>query len=486
MEKGESVTGNLSGAYEADIAKIKNKLSISADFVLREKKSRGIKIGIAMFDGLISNIQVSDFLFRPLSDIPARADTPSKLSEYLTQELLVSSGFVICNTFEEVYTLLMTGFAVVLIDGCSQAIAVGYQGFTVRPPGEPSGEINIRGSREGFNEMINTNTALIRRRLKSEDLVAKNVVLGKMSKTAVRLIYIRGRADEEMIKRIEKRLSEIKTDLMLDSGYIQPFLEQRRFSFFSGIGVTERPDVICAKIMEGRAALIVDGSPFALIIPYLFIEYFHTLDDYTQPAYFVSFMRILRLAAFVISVLLPGIYVAAVSFHPELIPVMLINRFISSAAFTPLPVLLEALTVFALFELLREAGLRLPGPIGHAMGLVGGIIIGDAGVQAGIIGLPLVIVIAVTAVCSFVIPKLYEPVMALRLIFILLGGLTGLFGIYAGMVLTVINICSLDSIGIPAADPGKDLNVSRLRDMFIRSGWKKLQKKSFNVSDKSR
>lgn len=443
----------------------------------------GVQVGMLMFDGMVSNQQVSDFLLRPVAGMPASLTEPEQVYRYLQEGVLMASEIKEARTYAQLLTMAMSGFAAVLVDGCSKAILLGYQGFSTRGVGEPSSENNLRGSREGFSESVIMNLSLIRRRLKSPRLVVEGTTVGTLSNTAVKLIYLRGVASDALVRQIKEELDKIKINVVLDSGYLQTFLSGGKPSIFSGVWVTERPDTLCAKISEGRVAVMVDGTPFVLIVPYLFVEHFQSLDDYSHRPYFASFVRILKFTSFLITILLPGYYVAAVSFHPELIPETLLTQFVGSAAYTPLPVLFEAMVVFLLYELLREAGLRLPRPIGHTLGIVGGIVIGDAAVKAGIIGLPMVIIIAITAISSFVVPSLYEPVTLLRFGFILIGGLLGLFGVYLGFTLFVVNLCAVKTMGMPFTSPASPLDRHSFRDIFIRSSWRKLQEDTLIVQN---
>ncbi|MEG1943669.1 MAG: spore germination protein, partial [Angelakisella sp.] len=390
------------------------------------------KLAVVMFEGLISNLQVSDFLLRPLAKLPEEADSPQRVLDYLRHSVMPASDRKEAQTYGEVMSFAMSGFAVVVIDGIASAVVLGYQGFATRGISEPSAETNLKGSREGFCEAIVTNVALVRRRIKSPLLTVECMTLGSISNTKVKLLYLSGVASQKMVGEIRSRLAKVNINVLLNSGCLRPFLDDGKFSLFSGMGTTERPDTLCAKISEGRVGILVDGTPFALIVPFLFAEHFQTMDDYTARPFFALFIRALKFISFFATVMLPGCYVGIISFHPELIPRVLLDSFVRSVVYTPLPAMAEAIIVFVLYELLREAGLRLPRPIGHAISIVGGLVIGDAAVTAGLVGLPMVILIAVTAVSSFVVPSLYEPVTLLRFTFNLVCGILGLFGIYLG------------------------------------------------------
>lgn len=474
----------LTGVLEEDLVEIRRQVANSDDLLVHRHKTGGVEVAAVMFDGLVSNTQVSDFLLRPLTRIPDDLNTGRKVYDYLSGGGVIMAGEQKeVRAMGELMTMAMSGFAVVLVEGIPAGIALGYQGFKTRGVDEPSAERNLRGSREGFTESINANMGMVRRRMRTPLLTIEGATAGTVSNTAVKLFYLRGIATPELVRRIKERIEKIEISVVLDSGYLQPFLDGKRLSLFSGIGVTERPDTLCAKLSEGRVAVMVEGTPFALILPYLFVEHFQSLDDYIHRPYFASFVRLLKLFSFFLTVLLPGYYVAVVSFHPELIPQPLLTQFVGSALDTPMPVVVEALVVFFLYELLREAGLRIPSPIGHAMGIVGGIVIGDAAVTAGIIGLPMVIIIALTAVSSFVVPSLYEPVTVLRFGFILVGGVLGLYGVYLCFVLLVMNLCSIKVMGVPVTSPISPAEGYSFRDMFIRVGWKLLQKEDLRVED---
>ncbi len=456
----------------------------SDDVVVQYHTVAGCALAVVMFEGQVSNQQVSQLLLGPLGRLaPEEAQDSAGVLKWLRDGTLLASDQKEARTMNEVLTLAMSGFAVVVVDGQKTAVALGYQGFMTRGVGEPSSEVNLRGSREGFCEVINYNVALVRRRLKSGLLTVESMDTGTVSRTKIKILYLRGAVSSSLIQAVRKKLAQVDISVVLDSAYLQPFLDRGRFSFFSGTGSTERPDVLCAKLAEGRIGVLVDGTPFALIVPFLFAEHFQTMDDYTHRPYFATFLRLLRMAAFFVTVFLPGYYVAMVTYHPDLIPDLLLSSLIGSVLYTPLPAFWEAVLVFLLYELLREAGLRLPRPIGHAVSIVGGLVIGDAAVSAGLVGLPMVILIALTAVTSFVVPSLYQPVTILRLLFLFAGGMLGLFGIYLGLGIFLVDLCSLQTLGIPVTAPAAPLDTRSMRDLLVRAGWKKLEQSDLRVDD---
>ncbi|MEG1027941.1 MAG: spore germination protein [Oscillospiraceae bacterium] len=381
------------------------------------------------------------------------------------------------------FKFIMSGFVVVLIDGIPCGISMGMQGFNFRSIGQPVSENNVRASQEGFTEPLRINMTMVRRRIKSPNLCFKILSLGETSKTDICLMYMTDKVSINLLNNIEKKLKNIKIDLLLNSGYIIPFLEGKPYSIFSDVGTTERPDTLCAKINEGRIAIVIDGTPYAIIVPYLFTENFQTMDDYSHKAVYGSFIRILKYLAFFISILLPGIYVAISTFHPELLPHSLLFNIVAAEETTPFPLFVEALILHIMYEIMREAGLRLPKVVGHAVSIVGALVIGDAVVSAGLVGSPIVLIVALTAITSFVVPSLYQQIAILRLLFIIMGGTTGLFGIALLFMLTLINACSIGSMGMPYTSPIAPFSLKSMRDTFIRSGFNILNNKGVKLQD---
>ena len=369
------------------------------------------------------------------------------------------------------------------IDGIDQAVVMGVQGFSIRSVSEPSSEINIRGSREGFVEAARINMTLIRRRIKSPSLKFELMNLGTKSHTDAFLVYINGTVAPKLLREVRNRLSKINLEIVLDTGYLQPFVEARPLSLFSGVGVTERPDTLCAKLAEGRVGVILDGTPFVLIVPYLFAENFQSLDDYSHRPYYATFIRGLKYLGFLISAFLPGVYVGVLTFHPELMPNELLYNIAAAVEVIPFPIIVEALIIHFMYEIMREAGLRLPRPIGHAVSIVGGLVIGDAAVRAGLVCAPMIIVVALTAISSFVVPNLYEPVTVLRFSFIFIGGFFGLFGLTLGAAIVLVNLCALEAEGVPVMAPASPFKLYSLRDLFFRWGWKTLGKRQLSIQN---
>ncbi|MEG0340469.1 MAG: spore germination protein, partial [Oscillospiraceae bacterium] len=335
---------------------------------------------------------------------------------------------------------LTAGTSVILIDGINKAIVISTQSMQFRSVQEPSAEGNIRGSREGFTEPLRVNISLIRRLIRTKNLRTEILTIGEKTQTNIALCYNADLVPQDMLNEVRKKLKATKLPVLFDTGYLAPFLQKTGFSFFSAVGYTERPDTAAAKICEGKIVVLANGSPTALITPHFFSENFESMDDYSTKAYFASFIRVMKYIAFFIAVMLPGIFVAIANFTPELFPQQLVYKIAAAEQATPLPMFMEAVLITFLLEIVREAGLRMPKAIGHSVSLVAALIVGDAAVSAGIIGTPIVIVAALTAICSFVIPSMYEPITVLRLMFVLSGGILGPIGIAIVFIFMLYNI----------------------------------------------
>ena len=458
---------------------LRKQFENSSDFISRELCIGGVRMQLLACEGMVGIQTLAEVLSEPLNGFTG--SSPEELHRWLREQVMLAPDQKELYTCSQLFTFIMSGFAVILIDGLSLGIAFGLQGYNFRSVSEPSAEVNVRGSREGFVEPVRINMTMVRRRIKSPKLKFELMSVGSHSRTDICLVYMTDRISRDFLEQTRMRLSMIPLDVVLESAYLQPFLEKRPHSLFSGIGTTERPDTLCAKIAEGRLAILVDGTPFALILPYLFHEHFQTVDDYTHRPVYAAFARWMKYFSFYLTFLLPGMYVAVAVHHPELLPHALLEKVLEAQMSAPFPLLFEALLIQLIYELMREAGLRLPRPVGHAIGIVGALVIGDAAVSAGIIGSPMVLIVALTAISSFVVPSLYDTVTVLKFLFILLGGVFGLFGITLGLSVLLLELCSVSVGGVPTAAPATPFNPYALRDMFFRAGWKFLGKYVFRV-----
>ncbi|MBO5266947.1 MAG: spore germination protein [Ruminiclostridium sp.] len=469
---------------ERNTINIRSLMQNTSDLTIKYGKVGQVSVCILFCEGQINTNQMSNLLYRPLNNIGNEEKIPSeRVMEMIQSELLIAGEQKQITDYDTLTMMIMSGFCVILADGVNYGVAIGMHGFEKRSVKEPSTQLNIRGSREGFVEAIRINMSMLRRRIKSPRLILKTSKVGKLSGTDICICYIDGKADKNLIGSIEEKLKNIPLDMILEGGYIQPFLEEKGSIIFSEIGISERPDGLAAKLYEGKVGIIVDGTPFALVIPRLFTENFQAIDDYTEKPVYVSIMRILRYIAFLTGTLLPGFYVAIANFNPELIPDSLLLNLVSSVQITPYNLMTECLIVHIFYEILREAGLRMPSDLGHAVSIVGGIVIGDILVSAGLVGAPIILIVAVSSITSFIVPDLYNDIVVMRFSFILAGGMWGLFGITIVGLLYLYKICSMNAYGVPFTAPVSPFTFKAMRDTFIRVSWPIMSRKSSTLSD---
>lgn len=480
-KKKEEKTTPLSKSLDENTAILEKRFDKSADLTIHKMTLNGIRFGIITIEGMVNKEILAFGVIRPVSN-ESYEGTPEEAFRKISDTVLCTSEQIEIATIEDVDKFIMSGFAVVAVDGYAKMLALGIQGFSFRSVSEPDSDVVQRGSKEGFVEPLRINMSLIRRRMKTPKMKFETMTIGSESKTDICLCYMTDIVSPSILRKLKKRLNSINLKTVMASGYIAPYLEQKGdFSFFSGVGISERPDTVCGKISEGRIAILVDGTPSALIVPFLFVEYFQTLDDYSNRAYFATFTRWLKYIAFFIAIMLPGVYVAVGSFHPELFPSQLLGKIAGSIAATPMPLGVETIVIHFVYEIMREAGLRMPQPLGHAVSIVGALVIGETAVNAGLIGAPTLMVVALTAICSYVIPSLYAPTAVLRFLFIIAGSFLGIWGVMLLFCIVLVNICGKKSFDVPYTAPVSPFSMTAMRDVFVRAGWKLLSKSTSTI-----
>ena len=429
---------------------------------------------VIYIDGLVDRNLVNHDILRPLMfNLQLIKDNVSQnhfsLIDFIESSVLTVGQITATEDIDRVISDVLTGYTAILVEGVTQALLIDAKGWEKRNIEEPKNEVSIRGPKDSFTETLRTNTALLRRKIRDPRLTFQSLQIGERSKTDISVAYIKGVTPDNLIAEINQRLKRIDTDAILDVGYIEQFIEDSPVSLFPTVGTSERPDVVAAKILEGRAAIFVDGSPMALTMPFLFIEGFQNPEDYYARPFFASFIRWVRLVGFVLSIYLPGIFVSLKAFHPELFPTQLLVSVAAGREGLPFPVVLEALLMLVLFEVLREAGLRMPRSLGQAVSIVGALVIGQSAVSAGLVGAPMVIVIAATAIASFLVVPYADVGALLRLIMTVVAGFLGLFGMVVVQLEILSYMASLRSLGVPYLSPVAPLNIRGLLDTFMRA-----------------
>lgn len=475
----------LTANLKDNLVTIRSMCENSSDILIRQIHIQDQTVALISCAAMINDLNAYQLVVGPLTRLTKQeAATPEDIFRFLHEKSMLAMDLNDVLELDMIFTFIMSGFLVILVDGIAEGVALGLQGYKYRGVSEPSSEVNQSGSQEAFTEVAAVNLTMVRRRLKTPALKFEQMRIGKKSNTNIFITYLIDVADSRLVGDIKKRLAKINLDVVLEASYLRPFLETRQKSIFTTVRTTERPDTLCSKIAEGRVAIIIDGTPFALIVPSLFIENFHSVDDYCNKPYFATFIRIVKFLAFFITVFLPGLYISFVNFSPEIIPRSLLYNIAANQSIMPFSITVEAIIINFIYEIMREAGLRMPQSVGHAVSIVGSLVVGQAAVSAGLISAPMIMMVALTAISSYVLPSIYEPCAFLRLMFILLGGGFGLLGMAVGTIFVLVNITSLNSFGVPFLSTISPFSLrAAMRDVIYRASWKKQQKQPTKIQD---
>lgn len=458
----ETIYPNL----DENLSYIKELLKDNYDIVYRSFLCKDIKCALIYIDGLADKILLDDYVLESLM----MPHTAIKGVDEIKERILTVSDVNAIDNFKKAINAMLSGDTILLVDGLSECYVVATRAWPNRGIGEPSNETSVRGSREGFNETIRFNTALIRRRIRDTRLRMVPSSLGTRSKTDTAVIYIEDIVNKDVLNELMNRLKTIEIDAILDSSYVEQLIEDEKFSLFPQMQLTERPDVVAAALYEGRIAILVDNSPFAIIVPSVLANFFQSPDDYYQRWVYASGVRIIRALAIVISLIAPALYVAATSFHTSIIPTRLAYSIAAAREGVPFPAFIEAIIMELSLALLTEAIVRLPRPIGATIGIVGGLVIGQAAVSAGIVSPIMIIIVAITAITSFITVN-YEITFAFRIVRFLLiiaASIIGLYGMSLVLIILLIRLIKLRSFGIPYLSPIVSTRKGDMKDVFIR------------------
>lgn len=457
------------GGAGVEREEIKRELSAifsdMTDFAFRELYFEGNTITVAYLVGFCSRTYVNQYILEPIS----RAYTASGGKGLPPLESLITN--IKLEPIDDVTsaaTAILSGNAFVFSDTMRDIL--GLSVFTKnddgRSPMEPETENVIRGPHEGFTESAEGNVVLLRRRLRSARLKRRSLTVGRDTSTDVSVLFMEGLAREEAVEEVCRRLRAIDTDSILDSGYIEIFLQDGCVPFYPTVGNSERPDKVAAKLMEGRIAIVVDGSPVVLTVPYLFCEAFQVTEDYAKSPWYASFVRLLRFAAYLMALYFPAFFVAAFVRHRGILPAFLTDAVDGARETLGFSLFWEVLIIFLIFETVREVGLRMPKAVGSAVGLVGSLILGDSAIKAGLTSAPVLVVVALAAVCSFIVPPYMNANMLYRLMMIVIGGALGFLGLFTAILISVAVLASRTSLGVPYLSPLAPLDPRGMKDFL--------------------
>ncbi|MWV43246.1 spore germination protein [Paenibacillus sp. HJL G12] len=473
-----SVKETLSSDLKKNLQKIKHDMGNSVDLIIREVEAEHLELQMAFIyiDGLVDTTAVSEFTIQTVLDETSllnEAEEKPGIEEFsnLFKHRAFSVGEISKSSeWKRIYDHLLSGDTVLFLNGNEEVIIAGTRGGEKRSVTEPVSQTVIRGPREGFTESIRINTALLRRKIKSPKLWLEEMKIGEMTQTDVGMMYIQGLVKPEIVDEVRKRLCNIHIDGILESGYIEELIEDTNFTLFPTVFHSERPDVIAANLLEGRVAILVDGTPFALIVPSTFNMFFQAAEDYYNRFDVGSLVRLLRFFSFFIGLLLPSLYVAIITFHQEMIPTSWLLKLAVQREGVPFPAFIEAIIMETVFEILREAGVRMPRTVGNTISIVGGLVLGQAAVEAGIVSPAVVIVVSLTAIASFVSPayNIGNTARMLRFVFLFASSFMGIYGMACLLLIMLLHMCSLKSVNVPYMAPYGPTILTDLKDTLIR------------------
>lgn len=465
---------NISSSVAEHIARLTESFGNSKDLIVRDLtfgQDHEIRLALAYVEGLVDK----DSVFRLMESLLLHSGKVGPYEfEAFARRLVVTVGDIDWKTdFADIQISILAGDCILWMDGVTEALVVSTRGGAQRQVTEPVTQTVVRGPQEGFTESLQTNISLVRRRIKDPNLWVETKQIGSVTKTDVALLYINGTVKEGVLHKLRERLAGIAIDGVLESSYIEEFIQDGKRTVFPTVNNTERPDVVAAALLEGRVAICVDGTPFVLLVPGLFTQFLQSPEDYYHRSDY-GLLRVLRYVAFLISLLAPALYIAITTFHQEMLPTSLLISLAAQREGIPFPAFVEALMMEITFELLREAGIRMPRAVGTSISIVGALVLGQASVEAGLVSPAMVIVVSITAITSFIFPS-FEIGISIRLLRFTFMGLAasfGFFGIIIGLIALVLHLCHLQSFGIPYMTPFAPFRLSGQIDNVVRVPWR--------------
>lgn len=469
----------LKASIQKNLSEIKKRLN-SDDVSFMNFKIMDSPAALIFVNDIVNKEAAGELILKPLSELK------EKFSEQIVADNIYSPEKKTVKTVEECISEIVLGNVFLLVDGTESGFSFGLKKFEKRAITEPPTSTVIKGPREGFVESLPVNVSLMRRRLKTPDLKFEFLTVGKYSQTPVALCYIEGIADKLLIKKLRSKIKEIDIDAVLDSSYVTKFIGEHKTSVFKQVGNTEKPDILAAKILEGRVAVIVDGSPIALTVPYLLMEDFQSPSDYYNSSYSATLARLLRLFAVTLSIFLPAFFVAAELFHLQLIPLSFLLTIVNSIKGIPLSPSYEMFFTLLIFEILNEASVRMPKYVGMVVSIVGGLVLGETAVTAGIISAPTLMIVAFSGICLYTVPELEQTFSVIRLLFLLVGGSIGGYGLILLIAGIMLYLISFETYSTPLMAPFSPLVVKDLKDSVYKGFMTEQQKRPYSIKNINR
>ncbi len=468
-------SNGLNKSLNNNIALFKNIFKNDETLIIREFQNKRLKAAqccIIYLDGMVNTEIVNENIIQPVlcNDLSEDIESDNLLEE-LKKKVIVSNNVTLETEVNKIVSSVINGNTLFLLEGYDQALVISSKGVQYRPISEPKSSKVVRGPREGFTESIIVNLSLVRRKIINPDLKFKFKEIGERTHTKTCICYIEGLALEGILSELEQRLEKIEIDGVIDSGYIQELIKDAPYSPFETVGSSERPDVIAAKLLEGRIALFVDGSPFVLTVPFLVVENFQSNEDYYNNYIFSTMNRLIRGFTAVTSITVPGIFLSLVTFHQEMLPTPLLLSISASRQGVPVPTSISLFIMLFIFDILREAGTRMPSSIGQAVNIVGTLVLGQAAVEARLVSAPVIIVTALTGIMTLINMNFISATLIFRNFLLLGASFLGIYGFVMCFIVLYLHLMSIRSFGVPYM-----MNVTRARnhdgqDAWIRAPW---------------
>lgn len=472
---------DISSQMDENIDLLKQQFANCSDLVIRRLQVLGSMPGVAIYLDVLVDSEMWDIGFlQPLMlQDRSHVESPAQLYELLGHKLASTVQPEMIRNMGNIIQRIVKGEIILFVDSFSEAYAFKIGNKLHRNLEEPTTEAIIRGPRFGFIEKLDINIAILRQRLRTPRLKMERMSVGSLSHSDIAIVYIEGYAKQSVVDEVKKRISKVDMDSVLESGYLEEFIDDHPNSPFPTIQSTQRPDVVAGSLIEGKVAVLIDGTPMSLVLPITFWFGFQTAEDYYMSFIFATMLRWLRYMFAFLAMALPAMYIGITSFQQEMIPTSLALSLAAAREVVPFPVMAEALIMEITFEALREAGIRLPRPVGQTISIVGALVIGQAAVQAGIISAPMIIVVATTGIASFLIPNpgMSQAISLIRFPLMILGATLGLYGVAVGLLAVLIHLVNMSSFGTAYMTPIAPFQWAGLADSIIRAPWRVLRKR---------
>jgi len=477
----------FSTSLDENVKMLEDYLGTSEDilfshFHIKLHHDEEIRAVLVTVDGMVDEKAQRNNILQPLLE-PPLAQTANEDVEAIIKRLSVKQIQKEDNLVEAGKTVLKA-HALLIIDGNPQGILMSVEDFDIRSIEEPDSEMIVRGPREGFIESLSVNLTLIRRRIAHPSLRFDTIEIGEYSQTKVAVAYVEDITDSAIIKQVKNRLNEVKIDATHNAGVVEQLIEDHPYSIFPTIGNTERPDRVASLLMEGRVALLVDGDPVCLVVPFLFVESIKNIEDDSSRPYYASFIRLIRFLAFGLSITLPAIYIAAVNFNKALIPSDMVVPLTVAREAVPFPLALEIIIMTLMFEVVREAGVRLPKQVGTAVSIVGPLILGDVAVTSSLVGAPTIIIVSISYIAAFVVVTMADVIALLRIFLFLAASIFGSYGLVVALLALFTHMATLTSFGVPYMAPFSPFYFRDWKDAIVRFPTRLIKKRPKSIPNK--